>query len=117
MTVDRLRRAGMTVGVCTGRSRLAAQALLRSSGLGVTLLAAREDAMRPKPAPDGLRYALDVAGVPALAALYVGDTDADVEQGTAAGVPTVLVGGRPAAPGARVIASLDGLLSMIEEVG
>lgn len=103
--IDRLRAARVRTGVCTGRSRIGALALLDSAGLRVPLLAAREDAVRPKPAPDALRLALARAGVPADEAVYVGDTVDDVEQGAAAGVPTVRVG-TPAVPDLYAVSAL-----------
>ena len=90
VALARLARAGIATGVCTGRSREGAAALLSSVGLPVPLLAAREDAAQPKPAPDGLHYALARLGVAPADALYVGDTPADRQQGEHAGVRTLL---------------------------
>jgi HAD superfamily hydrolase (TIGR01509 family) len=107
--VDGLRERGLTVGVCTGRSRADAQALLDASGLDLALTVANEDAARPKPAPDGLLTALRTLGLDPAEALYVGDTPADQDQGRSAGVRTVLVG--PAA-GDRP-ADLTGLVDLV----
>jgi HAD superfamily hydrolase (TIGR01509 family) len=91
VALARLARAGIATGVCTGRSREGAAALLNSVGLRVRLLAAREDAAQPKPAPDGLHRALAQLGAGPADALYVGDTPADLQQGERAGVRTILV--------------------------
>ncbi|TDC79208.1 HAD family hydrolase [Streptomyces hainanensis] len=96
-----LRRHGVAAGVCTGRSRLTAQALLDSCGLAVPLTVASDDVARPKPEPDALVLALARLSVDAPDAVFVGDSAWDAAQGTAAGVRTVVVGasGPPAALG------------------
>lgn len=94
----------MALGVCTGRSRVDARALLTASGLDVDLTVAREDAP-PKPAPDGLLHALHLLGLTADEAVYVGDSSADLEQGAAAGVRTLFVG-----PGGIQISDLPAAL-------
>jgi HAD superfamily hydrolase (TIGR01509 family) len=91
VALARLARAGIATGVCTGRSRQGAAALLSSAGFQVPLLTAREDAAQPKPAPDGLRHALAQLGVAPADALYVGDAPADQQQGERARVRTLLV--------------------------
>jgi HAD superfamily hydrolase (TIGR01509 family) len=85
-----LRHAGVAVGICTGRSRRDAQALLDANGLDVAVTVAREDVAQPKPAPDGLLLTLRRLGLPSHAVVYVGDRPTDVEQGNAAGVRTLL---------------------------
>lgn len=86
----RLRAAGIVTGVCTGRSRRLAAAMLAASGLAVDLTVAREDVGSPKPAPDGLRLALRRLGLSPGSTLFVGDSPADRAQGEACGVRTVL---------------------------
>ena len=107
-TVARLRSEGLAVGVCTGRSRIDAALLLDHSGIGIGLTVAREEAGRPKPAADGLLRALRLLGLTADEALYVGDSRADLVQGRAAGIRTLLVG-----PVGR-LASLRDLLPIVE---
>lgn len=91
-TLRTMRQQGIPVGVCTGRSRDGAAALLHASRLDVKLLVAREDAPRPKPAPDGLLAAVGLLGLAPEAALFVGDSALDAKQGLASGIRTVLVG-------------------------
>jgi phosphoglycolate phosphatase len=50
------------------------------------------DVQRPKPAPDLLLACLQRSGVPAAAAVYVGDTDLDAAAARAAGVAYIGVG-------------------------
>ncbi|HXP22079.1 MAG TPA: HAD family hydrolase [Streptosporangiaceae bacterium] len=103
----RLDVAGIRSGVCTGRSRAGAQAMLSRSGLSIELLVAREDVSAPKPAPDGLLAAIALLGLSADEALFVGDTAIDVSAGLAARVRTVLVGtSAPRLPGVCVVASM-----------
>ncbi|MFC7387115.1 HAD family hydrolase [Sphaerisporangium rhizosphaerae] len=104
--VARLRAADIAVGVCTGRSRRDAQRLLDASDLLIDLTVAREEAHRPKPAPDGLLRALELLDLTADTALYVGDSAADVAQGRDAGVRTLLLARPSRVPGLR--ASADG---------
>ncbi|MER7274859.1 HAD-IA family hydrolase [Dactylosporangium sp. NPDC000244] len=93
-TPDVLRRlgeAGIAVGICTGRTRELAAALLRYCGLDLDLTVAREDVTAPKPAPDGLRLAVDRLGLDPESTLFVGDSAADRSAGEACGIRTVLV--------------------------
>jgi pyrophosphatase PpaX len=89
--LGRLRAASIAIGVCTGRSRELAAALLVATGLDISLTVAREDAVAPKPAPEGLLRTLTTLGLAADETLFVGDGPADAQQGGAAGVRTVLV--------------------------
>lgn len=91
-TVLALRQRGLAVGVCTGRSLDGARAALAAAALTPDVVVAREDAGPAKPAPDGLLRALHLLRLAADEAIYVGDGPADVEQGRAAGVRTLLLG-------------------------
>ncbi|GAA2835615.1 HAD family hydrolase [Kitasatospora sp. CM 4170] len=116
-TVAALRAAGLTLGICTGRSRAHAQALLDAAGLAIGLTVAREDAAHPKPAADGLLLALRRLGLTPDRARYVGDSPADARQGAAAGVPTLLLrpGGGPPADG--TLRSLHDLPAVLRKAG
>ena len=72
----------------TARSVLARFDLERFFTISVGIL----DVERPKPAPDLLLACLARAGVPAAAAVYVGDTELDRAAASAAGVAYVGVG-------------------------
>ncbi|MFI5758562.1 HAD family hydrolase [Streptomyces sp. NPDC051569] len=63
----------------------------------ITSTASADDVAAGKPAPDPVRRALELAGVPAERAVFVGDTAWDMEAATKAGVRAVAVlsGGIP----------------------
>lgn len=86
-----LRDAGIVLGICTGRTRELAKAMLRHCGLRIDLTVAREDVTAPKPAPDGLELAVTRLGLERETTLYVGDSAADRTQGQACGIRTVLL--------------------------
>lgn len=99
-TLNRLRGTGISFGICTGRSRPGAEAIVRASGLPIEVLVAREDTKAAKPDPEGLLAAIGILGSEVSSALFIGDAVADAEQGTAAGVRTLLVGtAAPILPG------------------
>jgi len=78
---------------------------------------ASAEAGRAKPDPAIFTRGLALAGATAEEAWHVGDSpDADVEGALAAGIRPVLVArdGAPAVPGVAAIATLDGLLSLLD---
>jgi phosphoglycolate phosphatase len=91
--VERLRAAGVAVGICTNKPADLAEALLRELGVrqmfaamvGANTLPVR----KPDPAP--LFHAIALAGGDAGRALLIGDTATDRDTGRAAGVPVALV--------------------------
>ncbi|WP_158841304.1 HAD family hydrolase [Saccharothrix deserti] len=89
--VHTLRERQVPLAVCTGRGRQEALLLLAAAGLPRLPLVAREDCTEPKPAPEGLLLAIHAVGLQVRQSLYVGDSPADVAQGEAAGVATVLL--------------------------
>jgi HAD superfamily hydrolase (TIGR01509 family) len=109
-TVELLRRDGLAVGVCTGRSRQDARALLDATRIDIDLTVAREDVARPKPWPDGLHRSLRLLGLTAGEALFVGDSAADSLQGHAAGVRTLVLGSVGPATTATRLSRLADLL-------
>ncbi|MGY2130548.1 HAD family hydrolase [Blastococcus sp. SYSU DS0617] len=93
-----LAQRGVALGVCTNKTQHMAEAVL--TGLGLRDLFAAvvgADAVAAsKPAPEHLLTALEQMGTPMDQALFVGDTDVDVECARRAGVPLVLVDWAPA---------------------
>ena len=82
-----LREAGLTLGIVTGKSRRSWELTTVRPALGAfDVLVFDDDVQEPKPDPEGLRLALDRLGAGARSAVYVGDSQADMEAAAAAGV-------------------------------
>ena len=123
--LDALAAAGWRLGVCTNKPTALAAGLLDAFGLDrhrpsggradaasvsgapatqafgrrVGAVVGGDAAPERKPRPAPLLMALDRLGVPAKAAVFVGDSETDVLTARAAGVPVVLVrGGYTALP-------------------
>lgn len=93
-TVEVLRTlsdAGLGLAAITSRSRRTSVHTIEQAGLAgyLDLILSAEDAPAIKPDPAPLLLALQHLGVPPEAAVMVGDTDADILAGRAAGVRTV----------------------------
>lgn len=86
-----LRDAGLRLAAITSRSRLTSLDTLALAGLAeeLDLVLSFEDVTQVKPHPEPLLLALDRLAVRPEEALMVGDTDADILAGRAAGVRTV----------------------------
>lgn len=84
-----LKNRGVKLALATNRGQV--DDVLRATGLDRFLDCAVTSGMvsRPKPAPDILLRALELLGVGADEAVYVGDTDIDIRAGRAAGLPVV----------------------------
>jgi HAD superfamily hydrolase (TIGR01509 family) len=87
----RLRTEGLRLVVATSAKTQEMNALLELCGVRPYIAAhtSSDEAERSKPDPDILQAALGKAGVPASAALMLGDTPYDVEAAARAGVGTV----------------------------
>ncbi|QBX99502.1 HAD family hydrolase [Rhodophyticola sp. CCM32] len=91
--VDRLRTAGLAVGICTNKPEALAETLMTRLGVrdrfdalvGADTLPVR----KPDPAP--YRLAVERAGGTLARSLLIGDTDTDRKTARAAGVPSILV--------------------------
>jgi HAD superfamily hydrolase (TIGR01509 family) len=95
----RLHRDGWTVVLATSASGAELGALRRAIAAddAIADTASSEDVREGKPAPEPVEHALELAGVPADRAVFVGDTVWDMRAGTKAGVRCVgvLCGGIP----------------------
>jgi phosphoglycolate phosphatase-like HAD superfamily hydrolase len=101
-----------------------AAAVLERLGLNAAfeVLIDRDQVARLKPSPEGLLAACHAFDVPPHAAAYVGDTVADIEAATSAGLRAWGIGtglGTPeelrAAGATAVFATLDGVLARLTE--
>ncbi|MEW1778815.1 HAD family hydrolase [Streptomyces sp. NPDC086777] len=95
----RLHRDGWRVVLATSASGPELAALRRAIDADdvIDATASADDVTRGKPAPEPVEHALELAGVPADRAVFVGDTVWDMRAGTKAGVRCVgvLCGGIP----------------------
>ena len=118
--LNNLDRKGLLLAVVSSRRLAALQSGLDATGLRshFPVVIGLEDVTTPKPSPEGLILALERLGVPPAQAVFVGDSDHDVEAGRRAGVTVWrAVWGLPA--GDRAPAHPDGtlLLRRPEELG
>ncbi|MFH9706190.1 HAD family hydrolase [Streptomyces luteogriseus] len=97
----RLHRDGWTVVLATSAGGAELGALRRAIGAdeAISATASADDVDEGKPAPEPVEHALELAGVPAERAVFVGDTVWDMRAGSKAGVRClgVLCGGIPRA--------------------
>ncbi|MFJ4953471.1 HAD family hydrolase [Streptomyces sp. NPDC088760] len=87
----RLHGDGWTVVLATSASGAELGALRRAIDAddAITGMASAEDVQQGKPAPEPVEHALELAGVPASRAVFVGDTVWDMQAGGKAGVRCV----------------------------
>lgn len=97
----RLHGDGWTVVLATSASGAELGALRRAIDAddAIAATASADDVQQGKPAPEPVEHALELAGVPASRAVFVGDTVWDMRAGSKAGVRCVglLCGGIPRA--------------------
>ncbi|MEU6372446.1 HAD family hydrolase [Streptomyces sp. NPDC046909] len=97
----RLDHEGWAVVLATSAGGAELSALRRAIGAddAITATASADDVSEGKPAPEPVAHALELAGVPAGRAVFVGDTVWDMKAGSRAGVRCVgvLCGGIPRA--------------------
>ncbi len=102
--LEQLRRRGLLLAVVTNKLQRAATTVLTHYGLAgdLSLIVGehpREPALRLKPAPDMLLFALEQMGVRPEQAVMVGDSESDIASSQAAGIFALGVeGGYPARP-------------------
>jgi len=116
----KLDRAGLLMAVVSSRRLAALERGLDATGLRrhFPVVIGLEDVTRPKPSPEGLLLALARLGVPPAQAVFVGDSDHDVEAGRRAGVTVWrAVWGLPAAHPGAIHPNGTLLLHRPEEVG
>lgn len=117
--LHRLTVAGLRLAAITSRSRRTSVHTLELAGLApfLDLVLSFEDVHAIKPDPAPLLLALERLGVPPIAAVMVGDTDADILAGHAAGVRTVGVTygfHGPEVAAARPDATIDSLGALLD---
>lgn len=95
-----LQAKGVGLGIWTGRDRRSAEKILDVHGLGgfFGAVVCGDDLATHKPDPAGLLRAIELLGAKAEETVFMGDADADVLGGRAAGVHTIFVHHGRAAP-------------------
>lgn len=90
-TLRTLHDAGVRCGAVTARSKVSSLGTLNAAGLGglLEVVISAEDAPRTKPHPEPLLLAVSRMGLSPQQAVFVGDTEADIVAGRAAGMTTV----------------------------
>jgi phosphoglycolate phosphatase len=91
--LQRLRSAGLRLGVVSTKFRYRLEDILGREGLlpHFDVIVGSDDVKEPKPDPEGLRRALAQLGVDPEDAVYVGDSVVDAETAARAGVRFVAV--------------------------
>ncbi|KQL44837.1 haloacid dehalogenase [Brevibacillus choshinensis] len=89
--LEQLQTTGIQMGIVTGKGRRSADISLREWQLTsfFDVVITGDDVTNPKPHPEGIRLAMEQLGVNASETIYVGDSDADILAGRAAGLTTV----------------------------
>jgi 2-phosphoglycolate phosphatase len=92
-TLQKLKSAGLRLGICSNKLREFTSQLLAMLGLAdlIETVVGPEDAERPKPAPDMLLIALERLRLAPEQALYIGDMVIDIQTARAAGVAVWVV--------------------------
>jgi phosphoglycolate phosphatase len=88
-----LRAHDVTLTVATSKFHASADALLTAAGIrdNFAMVVGADQVTRPKPHPETAQVILEEFGVPADAAVMVGDTSHDLLMASAAGVPSIAV--------------------------
>jgi phosphoglycolate phosphatase/pyrophosphatase PpaX len=89
--LDRFQAAGIKMGIVTGKGRRSADISLREWGLDsfFEVVITGDEVSQPKPHPEGILSAMQQMGLAPADTIYVGDSNADVLAGKAAGLVTV----------------------------
>ncbi|MBS4196387.1 HAD family hydrolase [Lederbergia citri] len=89
--LEYLRGKGMKLGIVTGKARrsldISLKALQMENIFDVVITG--DDVIKPKPHPEGVMKALSILDVDCSEAMFIGDSDADIQAGVQANVFTV----------------------------
>ncbi|QQK78293.1 HAD family hydrolase [Salicibibacter cibarius] len=82
---------GIKVGIVTGKARRSLDLSLEALGMEhfFDVIITGDDVERPKPDPEGIQQALSIVKTDTDQAMFLGDSDADIEAGLAAKVYTI----------------------------
>ncbi|WP_221567920.1 HAD family hydrolase [Alkalihalobacillus sp. TS-13] len=84
---------GMKLGIFTGKARRSLDISLQELDMDgmFDVIITGDDVTNPKPNPEGLQKALSQLGINEKEAMFIGDSNADIEAGLAANVHTAAV--------------------------
>lgn len=92
--LTRLKSQGKKLGIVSNKADFATKSLAKEyfgELIDVALGENEENGIRKKPAPDSVELALRQAGMTKKQAVYVGDSDVDIQTAKNAGLPCILV--------------------------
>lgn len=86
-----LKDNGIKLGIVTGKARRSLDISLKALQMDhlFDAIITGDDVIKPKPHPEGIIKALSLLGVQNHEAMFIGDSDADIQAGSAANVHTV----------------------------
>lgn len=87
----RLKEDGFALAIVSNKPDSAVQALAKTFFPQVDLAVGERAGMPRKPAPDMLAFALQSLGADAKDAVYIGDSEVDIQTASAAGLPCLSV--------------------------
>lgn len=86
-----VKASGLKTAIVTNKYDGAAQALKNRFFADADIVVGARDGIRPKPAPDGVYYALEALGVDKSQAVYVGDGETDIATAKNCGMLVIAV--------------------------
>ena len=90
--LQKLRQSGMKTAVVSNKADYAVQILCRDYFPGMfDAVAGEREGIRRKPAPDSVQAVLQALQIPEEQAVYIGDSDVDIETAKNAGMPCISV--------------------------
>jgi pyrophosphatase PpaX len=89
--IEYLKDKGMKLGIVTGKARRSLDISLNALQMDnlFDVIITGDDVTKPKPHPEGIIKALSLLGVKNTEAMFIGDSDADIQAGKQANVYTV----------------------------
>lgn len=89
--INYLRNKGIKLGIVTGKARRSLDISLKKLEMDhyFDVIITGDDVMNPKPHPEGVIKALSILGVENNEAVFIGDSDADIQAGKEANVYTI----------------------------
>jgi len=95
-TLEKLKKAGLKIGIISRNSRKAVALALQKTGTLklIDIIIGREDTPKTKPHPDPIIKALEKLGIKPSEAIYVGDHPYDQAAATAANTTFIAIGNK-----------------------